>query len=203
MAKTAVPCSGVILSGGLSSRYNGENKALLRVGGRRIMDHLYGIFSELFDEIILVTNEPRQFLEWDLHIVTDIHAVRSSLTGIHTGLFYSSNPFAFFTACDTPFLKKELVQTLLENIDENVDIVWPQTKVGIEPLCAVYSKRCLQAADSHIRGNKFKIQRAFRRFRKKEVSEEILREKDPELLSFFNVNTPEDLARAESMVQRT
>ena len=102
------PCTGVILSGGLSTRFNGQNKAFISVGQRRILDRLYDVFSGLFDEIILVTNHPLQFLEWDLTIVTDIYPVRSSLTGIHTGLFYMKNPFAFFSACDTPFLKKEL-----------------------------------------------------------------------------------------------
>ena len=82
------PYTGVILSGCLSTRFNGRNKAFLRVGGRRVLDRLYAIFSELFNEIILVTNDPMQFVEWDLTIVTDIFPVRSSLTGIHTGLFY-------------------------------------------------------------------------------------------------------------------
>ena len=90
------PCTGVILSGGLNTRFNGHNKALIRVGQRRILDRLYDVFSELFDEIILVTNHPLQFLDWDLTIVTDIFSTRSSLTGIHAGLFYMKNPFAFF-----------------------------------------------------------------------------------------------------------
>ena len=101
------PCTGVILSGGLNTRFNGQNKALVRVGQKRILDRLYDVFSDLFDEIILVTNQPLQFLDWDLTIVTDIFSARSSLTGIHAGLFYMKNPFAFFSACDTPFLKKE------------------------------------------------------------------------------------------------
>ncbi len=193
------PYTGVILSGGLSTRFNGRNKAFIRVGGRRVLDRLYVIFSELFNEIILVTNDPMQFVEWDLKIVTDIYPVRSSLTGIHTGLFYMKNQFAFFSACDTPFLEKSLVEVLLENIDRNNDIIMPETSAGMEPLCAVYSKRCLDAAEHHIKQNKFKIQRALRRHRLKKITENVLRSKDPELRSFFNINTPEDLAKAEEM----
>ena len=195
------PCTGVILSGGLSTRFNGQNKAFISVGQRRILDRLYDVFSDLFDEIILVTNHPLQFLEWDLTIVTDIYPVRSSLTGIHTGLFYMKNPFAFFSACDTPFLKKELVETLLEQIDKKIDIVMPETAAGLEPLCAVYSKHCLKQAEQHIKENKFKIQWAFRSLRVKNIPEGILRKKDPDLMSFFNINTPEDLARAEEMAK--
>ena len=193
-------CTGVILSGGLNTRFNGQNKALIRVGQKRILDRLYDVFSDLFDEIILVTNDPLQFVEWDLTIVTDLFPVRSSLTGIHAGLFYMKNPFAFFSGCDTPFLKKDLIEVLLENIDKNKDIIMPETSAGMEPLCAIYSKRCLNAAEHHIKQNKFKIQRALGNHRLKKIPETVLRSKDPELISFFNINTPEDLTRAEEMI---
>jgi molybdopterin-guanine dinucleotide biosynthesis protein A len=194
-----ISCTGVILSGGLSTRFNGQNKAFIRVGGKRILDRLYAIFSDLFSEIILVTNDPLQFMEWDLTIVTDLFPVRSSLTGIHAGLFYMRNPYAFFSACDTPFLKKALVETLLENLNENKDIIMPETAAGMEPLCAIYSKRCLNAAEHHIKENKFKIQRALRNHRLKKIPETALRAADPELTSFFNINTPQDLARSEEI----
>ena len=197
-----IPCTGVILSGGLSTRFNGENKAFVSVGGKCILDRLYDVFSGLFSEIILVTNHPLQFLQWDLTIVGDLFPVRSSLTGIHAGLFYMKNPFAFFSACDTPFLKKEVVATILEKMDENTDIIMPETAAGMEPLCAIYSKRCLNAAEHHIKQNKFKIQRALKNHRLKKIPENILRSKDPDLISFFNINTPEDLARAEAMAAK-
>jgi molybdopterin-guanine dinucleotide biosynthesis protein A len=60
---TKLPCTGVILSGGLSTRYDGSEKALLQVGGIRILDRIYDIYSELFEEIILVTNSPEKFLD--------------------------------------------------------------------------------------------------------------------------------------------
>jgi len=194
------PCTGVILSGGLNTRFNGENKAFISVGGRHILDRLLDVFSVLFDEIILVTNHPESFLQWDLTIVTDIFDLRSSLTGIHTGLFYSNNPYAFFSACDTPFLKKELVEVLVKQIEQKIDIIMPETAAGFEPLCAVYSKRCLKPAEDHLKANKVKIQWAFRSNRIKTIPENQLRTVDPELRSFLNINTPEDLARAEEMV---
>ena len=193
------PCTGVILSGGLSTRFNGQNKAFIKVGGKRILDRQYAIYSELFREIILVTNDPLQFVEWDLTIVSDLFPVRSSLTGIHAGLFYMMNPYAFISACDTPFLKKDLVELLLENIDNKQDIIMPETAAGMEPLCAIYSKRCLDTAGHHIQQNKLKIQRALGNHRLKKISESDLRSKDAELMSFFNINTPEDLIRAEEM----
>ena len=196
-----IPCTGVILSGGLARRFNGRKKALLQIGEERIIDKIYSIFKELFDDIILVTNTPLQFTEWDLNIVTDLFDIRSSLTGIHAGLFYASNPYAFFSACDAPFLRKEIIETVLEGIDDNIDIVIPETSAGREPLCAAYSKRCLSIAEQHLNKQKLKIQLAFRKCRIKTISEKKLRKKDPELLSFFNINTPDDLERAQEMVR--
>ena len=199
-SKSIFPCTGVILSGGLANRYEGIEKALLRVGGDRILDRIYAIYRELFDEIILVTNNPEKFLAWDLLIVSDLFPIRSSLTGIHAGLFYMSNPYGFISACDTPFLKKEMVETIIGKIEAHIDIVMPETLAGFEPLCAAYSKRCLEAAQNHLEQKKLKIIKTFRKNRIKTVSEKALRKIDPELVSFFNINTPEDLARAKEMI---
>jgi molybdopterin-guanine dinucleotide biosynthesis protein A len=112
------------------------------------------------------------------------------------------HPFGFFSACDTPFLKKELVTTILADVDANIDIVLPVTSAGTEPLCAVYSKSCLESVATHLRQNKCKIQSALRKKRIKKIPEKRLRSEDPELLSFFNINTPQDLVRAEAIIQR-
>jgi molybdopterin-guanine dinucleotide biosynthesis protein A len=195
------PCSGVILAGGLSTRYGGENKAFLKVGGMRILDRLLSVYAGLFDEIIVVTNTPQGFVDCNALIVTDLFTVRSSLTGIHAGLFYASHPFAFFCACDTPFLKGAVIEAILANLEPEVDLVIPQTAAGLEPLCAAYSRRCLKPAEEHIRQNKLKIQAALSGRRVKIIPEAVLREKDPELRSFFNINCPEDLKRAEQLVK--
>ena len=200
-SKSKIPCTGVILSGGLATRFDGTEKALLKVGGVRILDRIYDIYKELFEEIILVTNNPQNFLEWDLLIVSDIYPIRSSLTGIHAGLFYMSNPYAFISACDTPFLKKEVVETVIGKIDNKIDIVMPETSAGLEPLCAAYSKRCLESAQNHLEREKLKVTKAFRKSRTKTISEKVLCKIDPDLRSFFNINTPDDLQRAEEMVK--
>lgn len=199
--KSKFPCTGVILSGGLATRYDGTEKALLRVGGVRLLDRIYNIYTELFEEIILVTNTPEKYLEWDLLIVPDLFTIRSSLTGIHAGLFFMTNPFAFISACDTPFLKKEVIETVIGKIESDIDIVVPETSAGLEPLCAAYSRRCLEPAKQHLEQEKLKVIKAFRKSRIKTISEKVLRKQDPDLLSFFNINTADDLKRAEEMVK--
>lgn len=194
-------CSGVILAGGENKRFSGQNKAFIDVCGTPVLDRIYRLFAELFDEIILVTKDPGKYLHFNMQIVTDFFNIPSSLTGIHAGLFYSSHPFAFFTACDTPFLKKELIQTILAAIDPQFDAVIPETSKGMEPLCAAYSKKSLSIIEHHLLQDKLKIMRIFKKRRIKRISERILREIDPDLESFFNINTPDDLIRAERMAK--
>jgi molybdopterin-guanine dinucleotide biosynthesis protein A len=94
-----------------------------------------------------------------------------------------------------------MVETVIGKIEAQIDIVMPETSAGFEPLCAVYSKRCLEAAQNHLEQEKLKITKTFRKSRIKTISEKVLRQIDPELQSFFNINTPDDLKRAEEMVK--
>lgn len=192
------PITGVILAGGLNTRFGGQNKAFITIDGRRLIDRIHGLFRGLFDEIVLVTNQPLLYLQLDATIVTDVFPIRCSLTGIHAGLFYASHPFAFFTACDTPFLQKAVIETVLESVGEGADIVIPHVEAGFEPLCAAYSKRCLQPIENQLRRGELQISRFFRKMRVKTISETRLRKLDPELKTFFNINAPADLAAVEA-----
>ena len=185
------------MAGGKNSRFSGKNKALVRIGEKRILDRIYEVFTILFDKIILVTNDPVQYMEWDFDIVTDIFPIRSSLTGIHTGLFYITTPYAFFVACDIPFIRKELIEILLDGVEPGIDIVIPETSKGVEPLCSVYSKRCFKPIEEQLEKKSLKIQRVFQKVRVKKIPEDILRTIDPDLVSLYNINTPDDLARAK------
>lgn len=179
----------------------GESKALLTVGGSSIMDRLYGVLADSFEEMMLVTNEPLRYLSWDAMIVTDVFPVRSSLTGIHSALLHTSTPHAFITACDTPFLKASLVRMLLNELEPKWDVVIPVTEKGHQPLCAIYSRRCIKPIERQLRNGELKILEFFPKVRVKRIHEEQLRSADPDLVSFFNINTPEELAASERMLE--
>lgn len=192
-------CSGVILAGGLSKRLNGRDKAMIEIQGKRILDHIYAVYADIFSEIILVTNKPEAYLNWNVLTVSDLFPIRSSLTGIHAGLFYASRPYIFVSACDAPFLKPELVHLLVSQARPGADAVMPETPKGLEPLCAVYAKTCLKNIETHIRQEKLKIQWIFHPSRIDRIVEARVRKADPNLLSFVNINTPEDLMAVESL----
>ena len=191
-------CSGVILAGGRSSRFAGENKAFFDLGGSPVIEPVFALFREMFSETLLVTNAPVQYLAWDTAIVTDIFPVKSSLTGIHAGLFYARTPYIFVVACDTPFIRKSVVELVLSEIEPGTAAVMPETPDGTEPLFAAYATETLSVVEHHIRRQRLKIQRAFQKLRVRKIPAERVMEVDPELETFFNINTPGDLEAARA-----
>ena len=194
------PCSGVILSGGLNTRMGGQNKAFLLVGNQQILDRLYGTLASVFEEMLLVSNAPLEYLSWDLTIVTDLFQVRSSLTGIHAGLFHAPTSHIFVTACDMPFLKEGVIRILLDALEPRWDVIIPVTEKGYQPLCAIYSKRCIKPIEHQLDNQNPKIVNFFSEVRVKEVGEEQIKKVDPGLVSFFNINRPEEFAASERML---
>ncbi len=191
--------TGIILAGGKNLRM-GRNKAFLEVDGERIIDRTRAIFVDLFEEVLLVTNSPLDYISLNLRIVTDLYQDKGSLGGIFTGLFYASHPYAFVAACDMPFLNKKLIQHLMD-LSPRFDIVIPRMEDGWEPLHAVYSQKCLPFMQKLLLENNLKIIDFFDKIRKREVPPEEMRQYDPRLLSFLNLNTPDDLARIQASRQ--
>lgn len=191
-------CSGVILAGGRSSRFDGADKAFFEIGGRPMIRPVIDLFQELFPETIIVSNEPKRHLQWDACLCTDLFSAKSSLTGIHTGLFYAQTPWIFAAACDTPFIRKAVVDLVLSGIEEGAAAVMPQTPSGVEPLCAAYAKKALPLVERSVRQKKFKIQRVFKNMRVKKIPADKIIEADPALESFFNINTEADLDQARA-----
>ena len=192
--------TGIILAGGKNLRM-GKNKAFLEIGGRRIIERTQKIFAALFDEIILVTNTPLDYLSLNLRAVADLFPGKGALGGIYTGLFHASHSHAFVAACDMPFLNPPLIAHLLD-LAPGYDIVIPRTQDGFQPLHAVYSQKCLPFIEALLRKEDLKIIDFFPRVKKRDLLPEELFPFDPELLSFVNINTPEDLARAEDWVRQ-
>lgn len=193
------PCAGIILAGGLNRRMKGLNKALLSYGNQSLIGRQIEVFQELFTQVIVVTNNPLDFHPWEITIVSDLIPVRSSLTGIHAGLFYSRSDQAFISACDMPFLNKGMILGMVQELDPRMDVIVPVTREGYQPLCAIYSRRCLKPIEEQLRKGEMKISRLFSRVKVKKIPEETLRRVDPELRSFFNINTQEDLVLSQRL----
>jgi molybdopterin-guanine dinucleotide biosynthesis protein A len=194
-------CCAVILSGGLNSRMAGRNKAFLEVGGEPIVNRLLTSLKPLFEEIILVTRQPHLYADLPVQIVEDIYKDRSSLTGIHAALVNARSAFGFVVPCDTPFLKPAVIRLLLDAVEPRWDAVVPILGDHYEPLCAIYSKRCLPVVEEMLDSGDYKIINLFNRMRVKFLSADRIKAVDPGLLSFFNVNTPAALLACQQLIQ--
>lgn len=186
----------VILAGGLGSRMGGVRKAFLEVGGRPIIERLLDELAPAFGETVISCRAPEDFASYPVRTAPDRFEARSSLTGIHAGLSVCSFEHAFVCACDAPFVRRGLAVGLAEQGEDRDDVVIPLKDDGYrEPLCAVYSRRCVRPVAEQLERGEYKIIGFFDRVRVREVPVQLLRSGDPDLLSFVNVNTPEELRR--------
>jgi molybdopterin-guanine dinucleotide biosynthesis protein A len=133
--------SGVILAGGASSRFGGKTKSTMTVGGVSIISRMIETLSEIFDEIIIVTNKPEEFQEFrKCKIVRDEYKKVGPLGGIHAAMNVSSNPAIFVFAGDMPFITKELIVSQVKLYNElKCDVLIPRMDTYDEPLHAIYS----------------------------------------------------------------
>ena len=185
----------------------GRPKAQLELAGQTILERVRLKLATICREIILVTHKPTDFMDCDPKIVQDIIPDRGPLGGLVTGLFYARYPWTIVLACDLPFIKLELLDLLARRAlaaSEGPRVVIPYHPAGWEPLVAAYSRNCFKIArrlldqenasllDLKDNGVPFQI-----------ISEDDLKKTDPDLSSFNNLNTPEDLAKAREIFDKS
>jgi molybdopterin-guanine dinucleotide biosynthesis protein A len=183
--------TGVILSGGMSSRF-GVNKALLEINGSRLIDRVTGLLSSIFERVILITNSPEEYSYLGLPIREDLIKGLGPIGGILTGLEDINDEAGFFIACDMPFVSKDLIRYTV-SVRSGFDAVVPKIDWKIEPLHALYRKSCLPVIRDLIASGVYQAIKAFDRLNVRYLNEAEIRANDPQMRSFFNVNRPEEL----------
>ena len=193
--------TGIVLAGGMSRRL-GRDKAVETIEGQSLISRVLDSLSPVAQELVVVVNNHEREEELTLPdsvvVAVDIYPDTGSLGGIFTGLSASSNHWGFVVACDMPFLNLELLEYLLSQRGGH-DIVVPVIDHRPEPTHAAYSKVCLPAIETRLRAKDLKIAKFFDDVRAKYVSQRNVEDLDPGGLSFFNVNTEEDLTRARML----
>jgi len=195
--------TGVVLAGGKGSRMAGEqaHKALLDVGGRSIVGRVIDSLAMVLDDVVIVANDPVPFARFGVRVVpdrADLSGMSGPMTGVVSGLTDAGRD-CFVAACDMPFIEPKLVAFLV-GLREGYDLVVPTTGGRPEPLFGVYRMAALPALERALKGGTRSLQEVFASLSVRYVDEEELRAHDPELLSFINVNTPQDLARAREIL---
>jgi molybdopterin-guanine dinucleotide biosynthesis protein A len=196
--------TGVVLAGGLATRYDGRAKGLERVGGRRILDRVAAALADAADELLLVANDPAAG-EWlpGVRVAADVRPRAGSLGGIHAALVHAGGP-ALVVAWDMPFVTAPLLRALRE-LGDDADAVVPESdsKRGLEPLCAFYGPACVPAIERRLDAGDRRVIAFYDDVRLRRLdAAAVARFGDPALL-FLNVNSPAELALAEAHASTT
>lgn len=197
---------GVILAGGRSTRY-GSPKALACVGGVRIIDRVQNAMAQVTRDVVLIANDPALAATAGLRWRPDIHPDAGALGGIHAALEWAADESRLAilaAACDMPFLSISLLHALAgrgmrADGAAGADAVVAESggRRGVEPLCAFYSVRCLDAIARAIRAGDRRMIGFYDDVRVERIPlEEVETFGDVREL-FLNVNTPEDREQAE------
>jgi molybdopterin-guanine dinucleotide biosynthesis protein A len=192
--------TSIILAGGKSSRL-GRSKALQLIEGRSLIQWVVDRLAILSTEIIIATahGEPIPCSSAvRIKTVADIYPGKGPLVGIHSGLIASSSSRAIVVGCDTPFLSVGLLEYMTQ-ICSIFDVVVPRIKNKLEPLCAVYSKNCLVPIQELLEQDERRIRKLFSMVKVKYVEEDEINRFDPKHLSFFNINTRDNLEMARNL----
>ncbi len=186
-----------VLAGGKSSRM-GTDKSFVRVLGRPLVEDVLAQAAGIGAETLIVTNRPDDYRYLSVPLFTDVLPDKGALGGIYTALHSSSQPHTLCVACDMPFVVRPLLDYLISLIPEG-DAIIPRLNGEAEPFRAIYSQACLAPIRAALDAGKMRVISFFPDVRVRFVDEPEIDRFDPQHLSFFNVNTPEDLEQARRL----
>ncbi len=200
--------SAIVLAGGFSSRF-GQDKGVLELAHKPLINHVVDAISPVVNEVIVVTSSKERVTQYtkvmaaDVQFVIDVCESRSPLIGALTGFGAAQGKYSLLLPFDTPFVSKEVVSLLFELCLKKSAVIprWPNCQ--IEPLHAVYqTKLALEAAKTAVAEGNLKVRAMIEKLRGvRYVSTMVIQQLDPELRSFFNINTPADLKKASDMAK--
>jgi molybdopterin-guanine dinucleotide biosynthesis protein A len=197
-----IDTSTIILAGGRGKRLGYKEKALIPINGKPIIEHTMEVLEELVDEIIVSVRDDRQkqlLKEYTTGriVVMDKYVNVGPLAGILEGLEAVGGEYVFVVACDMPSLNIGVVEFLFKRAQGH-DGALPLGDDGIyEPLHAVYRTGPMMAGTKNAieHGERFILAPIFDLEDLVIVEMNEIRELDPELKTFLNINTLEDIEK--------
>jgi molybdopterin-guanine dinucleotide biosynthesis protein A len=189
-----------IQAGGQSSRM-GEDKALKTFLGRPLIQRVIERLAPIANELIVTTNRPEAYTFLDVPLISDLKPGRGALGGLYTAIASAAHPIVAVVACDMPFASATFIENASRLLaEEEADVVIAKSNEGYEPLHAVYRRAtCLPAIEAAIDANQWKVIAWFPRVKVRVLTAEEMKPLDPAGLAFWNVNTPEEFAKAEQI----
>jgi molybdopterin-guanine dinucleotide biosynthesis protein A len=191
--------TGAILAGGQARRLGGLNKAglTLHPGGASVLDRQLARLGRVVDRTIIIANDAGRFTGTGVPVIADLVPDGGALGALYTAVHAAETDWTLVVACDMPFLSEPLLAHLV-SVGRSFDIAIPRTARGYEPLCATYSRRSGGELRRLLDEKRFRLSEVARipGLHVREVGRDELERFGPEEVLFFNLNTPDDHARA-------
>jgi molybdopterin-guanine dinucleotide biosynthesis protein A len=189
-----------IQAGGLSERI-GVDKALLPLADIPLIEHVLNRVSGLGDDLLITTNHPESFAYLGIRTAPDLLPHSGAVIGLHSALSAAQHDYVLSLGCDMPFLNRNLIEHMI-SLTGKADVIVPFYKGEYEPFHAIYSRNCIAAIEDMLKENQARMVNIYERVSVFTVSEREINLIDPSGLSFFNINTPEDLVLAEEILNQ-
>lgn len=189
--------SGAILAGGRSLRF-GQDKAFAVLGGRPLIAHVFEALDRVCAEVFVVADGAERFEGLGVAVVSDLIKGAGSLGGLLTALVHGRHERCVVVGCDMPFLCPELLQRMIR-LAGGHDAVVPVVRGELQPLHAIYSKRCIPRVEKKLLEGDLRIAGVFSKRSTLRLEEQDWQDLDPDGASFLNVNTPEAFEQARQM----
>jgi molybdopterin-guanine dinucleotide biosynthesis protein A len=184
--------TGFVVAGGQSRRM-GRDKALLPWAGTTLLDHAIGRLRRVTDDVRVLSGPVPRYMSHGLPVIADAVHDQGALGGILSGLMALERPHGLFLAVDLPGVPPALLEALLAAAP-GFDVVVPVSHLGPEPLCAVYSRSCLEPVRRRLAAGEAKVTCFWPDVTVREWGpSEVARFGAPADL-FANINDPEDYA---------
>ncbi len=179
----------------------GRPKALLPFGNEPLIDHLVRRLQRKFKLVVVVAAPDQELPPLPAKVVRDEVSYQGPVGGIYYGLKAAIGTGAFVTSCDAAFLNLPLISFLTSQI-LNHDVVVPYWQDRFQPLHAVYRKSVVPLLKEQLERGELRPIFLYDKVRTRKVGEEEIRRFDPEGLSFFNMNAPDDYTQALMLWQQ-
>jgi molybdopterin-guanine dinucleotide biosynthesis protein A len=185
---------GAVVAGGRSVRF-GRNKALARFGDATVIERVVAALRPVVSRLIVIANDPEPYRFLSLPIHFDLRPGCGALGGIHTAVAAGLGRRVLVVSCDLPLITTELLG-LLASLADSADVVVPQGKTGIQPLCAVYGPACLPAIEARLERDELRVIGFYSAVQVRRIGAEELEPLGDEERLFLNINTPDEYQRA-------
>lgn len=199
---------GLILSGGKSSRMGGGDKTLRALGDGTVLSHVAGRLSPQVDRMAISANgDPERFAAFGLPVVADsIEGYAGPLAGILAGMDWAAKATGTHivsVAGDTPFFPSDLVARLSGAVQGNPGRIAVAASGGRRhPVFALWPLRLAGDLRHFLEeGRSFKVQAFIEDHEFAEVDVPMMSSPSGSIDPFFNINTPDDLVLAETLLQ--